>query len=38
MNENNATVLVVDDDELNLELITEYLRESEITTVSVNNG
>ncbi len=38
MNENNATVLVVDDDELNLELITEYLRESEITTISVDNG
>ena len=38
MNENNATVLVVDDDELNLELITEYLRESEITTICVDNG
>jgi len=38
MNENSATVLVVDDDELNLELITEYLRETEITPISAANG
>jgi len=38
MSETNPTVLVVDDDKLNLELVTEYLRETEITTVSVDNG
>jgi CheY-like chemotaxis protein/anti-sigma regulatory factor (Ser/Thr protein kinase) len=38
MNDNNPMVLVVDDDEFNLELITEYLRESEIITVCVDNG
>jgi DNA-binding response OmpR family regulator len=38
MIENSATVLVVDDDEFNLDLITEYLRETEITTISVGSG
>lgn len=38
MSEINPTVLVVDDDEFNLELITEYLRGTEITTVCVDNG
>lgn len=38
MSETRPHVLVVDDDELNLELITEYLRESEIIPVSVDNG
>jgi len=38
MSESAPTVLVVDDDEFNLELITEYLRETEIETVSVDNG
>jgi DNA-binding response OmpR family regulator len=38
MIENSATVLVVDDDDFNLDLITEYLRETEITTISVDSG
>jgi len=38
MSSANPTVLVVDDDEFNLELITEYLRETEITTVCVDSG
>jgi len=38
MSDTTPTVLVVDDDELNLALITEYLRETEITSVSVDNG
>lgn len=35
---NNTTVLVVDDDEFNLELVGEYLRETEVKAVSVVNG
>ncbi len=38
MNNSHPTVLVVDDDEFNLELIGEYLRETEIEAVSVDNG
>jgi DNA-binding response OmpR family regulator len=38
MNENGQTVLVVDDDEINRELIFEYLRETEIMAVGVGNG
>lgn len=38
MSKIRPTVLVVDDDEFNLELITEYLRETEISTVTVDNG
>jgi len=38
MRNNEPSVLVVDDEVFNLELITEYLESTEITAVSVGNG
>jgi len=38
MRENCQAVLVVDDDELNLELIFEYLRDTEIVVLGADNG
>lgn len=38
MSENGQAVLVVDDDELNMELIFEYLRATEIMALGVGNG
>ena len=38
MSNGRPTVLIVDDDELNLDLISEYIRETEIGPVPVANG
>ena len=38
MNNNSLAVLIVDDDELNLDLIAEYMRETEVQPVTVDNG
>lgn len=38
MSENGQAVLVVDDDELNMELIFEFLRNTEIMVIGVGNG
>lgn len=38
MSNGRPTVLIVDDDELNLDLVSEYMRETEIGPVPVANG